>query len=193
MFELLDTKLQMSTASHPESDGKTERVNRVLKDFIRSYATLFTIWSTFIPLDEFALNNVVHASTGLTPFFVNSSRHPRVPVLLAVARLTASRGFTLGGDEGDKHRSSVAHGILSGSVVTQFKLKAAVLTPRGVASPLAQWTAQTLIDPSSSTRSPTAKYAPIESKRPIDDMAVSKLYSNVKRSPDLCETYFGMQ
>ncbi|KAE9286966.1 hypothetical protein PR003_g26173 [Phytophthora rubi] len=35
---------------------------------------------------EFALNNSTHASTGLTPFFVNNARHPRVPALLAVPR-----------------------------------------------------------------------------------------------------------
>ena len=84
LFELLGTKLQMSTAAHPETDGQTERVNRVLEDVLRSYATSFTSWSAFLPLAEFALNNAVHASTGLTPFFANSARHPRVPTLLAV-------------------------------------------------------------------------------------------------------------
>ena len=41
-------------------------------------------------------------------------------------------------------------------------------------SPLARWTAQTLIDPSSGTRSPTANYTPIESALPIADKAVSE-------------------
>ena len=167
LFELLGTKLQMSTAAHPETDGQTERVNRVLEDVLRSYATSFSSWSTFLPLAEFALNNAVHASAGLTPFFVNSARHPRVPTLLAVGRPTAPRGSTLEGDDGDKQRSSAAHGILSANVVTRSKAKPHVLTPRGVASPLARWTAHTLIDPSSGTRSPTANYAPIESVQPI--------------------------
>ena len=94
--------------------------------------------------------------------------------LLAVGRPTAPRGSTLEGDEGDKQRSSAAHGILSANVVTRSKAKPHVLTPRGVASPLARWTAQTLIDPSSGTRSTTANYAPIESARSIDDKAVSE-------------------
>lgn len=59
----------MSTAAHPETDGKTERVNRVLIDVLRSYATYFSTWSEFLPLAEFALNNAIHASTGLTLFF----------------------------------------------------------------------------------------------------------------------------
>ena len=97
LFELLGTKLRMSTAAHPETDGQTKRVNRVLEDVLRSYAMSFTSWSAFLPLAEFALNNAVHASTGLTPFFVNSARHPRVPTLLAVGRPTAPRDSTLGG------------------------------------------------------------------------------------------------
>ena len=87
----------MSTAAHPETDGQTERVNRVNEDVLRSYATLFTSSREFLPLVEFALNNTVPASTGLTPFFVNSARHPRTPTLLAVCRPTAARGSTLGG------------------------------------------------------------------------------------------------
>ena len=85
LFQLLGTRLLMSTASHPETDGQTERVNRVLEDVLRSYATSFTSWSSFLPLAEFTINNAVHASTGLTPFFVNNARHPRVPALLALS------------------------------------------------------------------------------------------------------------
>ncbi|KAE9023574.1 hypothetical protein PR003_g10553 [Phytophthora rubi] len=82
----------MSTASHPETDGQTERANRVIEDVLRSFATSFKSWSTFLPLVEFALNNAVHASTGLTPFFVNFGRHPRVPALLGVERSEAPVG-----------------------------------------------------------------------------------------------------
>ncbi|KAF1324759.1 reverse transcriptase, partial [Globisporangium splendens] len=68
LFGLLDTKLAMSTAAHPETDGQTERVNRVLEDVLRSYATSFKEWSEFLPLAEFALNNSTHVSTGHSPF-----------------------------------------------------------------------------------------------------------------------------
>ena len=128
----------MSTAAHPETDGQTERVYRVLEDVLRSYATSLTSWSAFLPLAEFALNNAVHASTGLTPFFVNLSRHPRVSTLLAVSCPTSSRGSTLGGLKVLNIGRVHLYGILSANVVTRTKAKAAVLKPRGVESPLAQ-------------------------------------------------------
>ncbi|KAE9083335.1 hypothetical protein PF010_g21252 [Phytophthora fragariae] len=97
LFALLGTRLLMSTAAHPETDGQTERVNRVLEDILRSYATSFDSWSSFLPMAEFALNNSTHASTGLTPFFVNNARRPRVPALLAVRSSNAAAVSTLGG------------------------------------------------------------------------------------------------
>ena len=71
--------------SHPEPDGRTDCVNRVLEDVLRGYATSITAYSSFLPLAEFAISNAVHASTGLTPLFVNNARHPRVPALLALS------------------------------------------------------------------------------------------------------------
>ncbi|KAE8988964.1 hypothetical protein PF005_g10747 [Phytophthora fragariae] len=99
LFTLLGTRLLMSTAAHPETDGQTERVNRVLEDVLRSYTTSFASLSSFLPMAEFALNNSTHASTGLTPFFVNNARHPRVPALLAVRSSNAAAVSTLGGGE----------------------------------------------------------------------------------------------
>ncbi|KAF1322211.1 hypothetical protein FI667_g11420, partial [Globisporangium splendens] len=82
LFRLLGTQLKMSTADHPQTDGQTERVNRTLEDILRSYAHSFTHWSECLPLAEFAINNSVHVSTGHTPFYVNTLRHPRVPSIL---------------------------------------------------------------------------------------------------------------
>lgn len=141
----------MSTAAHLFPDGQTERVDRVLEDVLRSYVTSFSTWSAFLPLVELALNDAVHASTGLTPFFVNSARHPQVPTLFVVSLPTSPRGSTLEGDEGDKQRSSAAHGIWRANVVTRSKAKSALLMTHGMAYLLAQWTAKRLIDPSSST------------------------------------------
>ncbi|POM78446.1 Pol protein [Phytophthora palmivora] len=83
LFQLLGTKLTMSTADHPQTDGQTKRVDRVLKATLRSIcAEAPRSWSDQLPMVEFALNNAVHASTGFTPFYLNGLRHPQVPLTL---------------------------------------------------------------------------------------------------------------
>ena len=72
----------MSTSEHPETDGQTERANRVLEEILRGYVHSFTSWSEFLPMVEFAINNSVRASTSHTPFVVNGLLHPRLPALL---------------------------------------------------------------------------------------------------------------
>ncbi|KAG2815703.1 hypothetical protein PC113_g23176 [Phytophthora cactorum] len=113
VFTLLGTQLSMSTADHPQTDGQTERVNRVLGDLLKSYAHSFQQWSDCLPMAEFAINSSVHASTGHTPFYVNAMRHPRLPSMLgtvassltmATRRQTASRS---GNETTDKNYGSV--------------------------------------------------------------------------------------
>jgi hypothetical protein len=91
-FRLLGTQLSMSTTDHPQTDGQTERVNRVLGDVLKSYAHSFTDWNECLPMAEFAINNSVHVSHGHTPFFVNAMRHPRLPSVLGVLPPTLSGG-----------------------------------------------------------------------------------------------------
>ncbi|KAG3244080.1 hypothetical protein PI124_g11106 [Phytophthora idaei] len=117
VFTLLGTQLSMSTAGHPQTDGQTERVNRVLGDLLKSYAHSFQQWSDCLPIAEFAINNSVHVSTGHTPFYVNAMRHPRLPSMFGTKsadtdtvsatttrRQTASRS---GNETTDKNYGSV--------------------------------------------------------------------------------------
>ncbi|KAG3236190.1 hypothetical protein PI124_g18801 [Phytophthora idaei] len=81
LFQVLGTRLDISTADHPQTDGQTERVNRVVEDILRGvWAEAPRRWGEVLPLVEFALNNAVHASTGFTPFYVNGLANPRVPL-----------------------------------------------------------------------------------------------------------------
>ncbi|POM69189.1 LOW QUALITY PROTEIN: Pol protein [Phytophthora palmivora] len=83
LSQLLETKLTMSTADHPQTDGQTERVNRVFEDTLRSIcAEAPRPWSDQLPMVQLALNNAVHASTGFTPFYLNGLRHPQVSLIL---------------------------------------------------------------------------------------------------------------
>ena len=82
----------MSTADHPQTDGQTERVNRVIGDVLRSVcAETPKRWSSMLPVVELAFNNAVHSPTGYTPFYVNRLTHTRVPLTLTL------RGSGLGG------------------------------------------------------------------------------------------------
>ncbi|OWY91224.1 reverse transcriptase, partial [Phytophthora megakarya] len=57
VFTLLGTQFSMSTADQPQTDGQTERMNRVLVDLLKSYAQSFHNWSDYLPMTEFAINN----------------------------------------------------------------------------------------------------------------------------------------
>ena len=74
-------KTSMSTAYHPQSDGQTERANRVIEEVLRaSLVADMTGWETLLPYVEFSINNCVQASTKFSPFFLAYGLHPRVPV-----------------------------------------------------------------------------------------------------------------
>ena len=78
---LLGIKTSASTAYHPESDGQTERVNQEVEQYLRLFVNYRqNDWVDWLPAAEFAINNRVHASTRLTPFFADTGRHPRTGV-----------------------------------------------------------------------------------------------------------------
>jgi hypothetical protein len=71
----------MSTAFHPESDGQTERMNRVLEETLRHYVNARqSNWCELLPMAEFAINNSWNESVQNTPFFLNYGQHPQTPM-----------------------------------------------------------------------------------------------------------------
>ena len=76
----LQTKLQLSTAFHPQTDGQTERVNRIVQDVLRHYVNAQrNDWVKLLPLVEFAINSSPHSHTKHTPFFLTYGRNPLTP------------------------------------------------------------------------------------------------------------------
>ncbi|RVW88244.1 Transposon Tf2-11 polyprotein [Vitis vinifera] len=68
-FQMLGTKLQLSSAYHPQTDGQTEVVNRCVKQCLRSMVHQWPRkWSNYLPWAELSYNTTYHASTGMTPF-----------------------------------------------------------------------------------------------------------------------------
>ena len=80
VFSLLGTEIKFSTANHPQIDGQTERVHRVIGDILRSFVNhRQNDWNIYLPLCEFAINDMKHTSTQHSPFFLNYGWHPRSP------------------------------------------------------------------------------------------------------------------
>nr|GEU36771.1 peroxidase 64 [Tanacetum cinerariifolium] len=71
LFRLSQTKLQLSTSYHPQTDGQTKVHNRCLEAYLRCFAAEQpTKWSSYLPWAEFSCNTGYRTSTGTTPFSV---------------------------------------------------------------------------------------------------------------------------
>lgn len=69
LFTLLNTKLLMSTAYHPQTGGQTERVNQCLEMYLRcAVHDSPKQWRTWLPLAELWYNTSFHSSLGCSPF-----------------------------------------------------------------------------------------------------------------------------
>jgi hypothetical protein len=80
LFKILGTKLTMSTAFHPQTDGQTERANRTLEDMLHAFTSYRQDdWDTQLTAAEFACNNAPNQSTGMTPFHLNHGQDPWNP------------------------------------------------------------------------------------------------------------------
>ncbi|KAH9116245.1 hypothetical protein LEN26_012902 [Aphanomyces euteiches] len=126
LFALCGTSLDMSTSDHPETDGQSERANRVIEDVLRSYAqSKPRTWSTMLPHVAFAYNNSVQASTGHTPFFVVHLRHPHVPLSVDSTRLSGEGSIPTRTIASVKHfvesRKSLIHHVRENLASAQTK------------------------------------------------------------------------
>ncbi|GKA74094.1 hypothetical protein Tco_0780396 [Tanacetum coccineum] len=66
--EELGTKLHMSTAFHPQTDGQSERMIQTLEYMLRARVIDFRgNWDDYLTLVEFAYNNSYHASIKMPP------------------------------------------------------------------------------------------------------------------------------
>ena len=96
LCDLLEIQQGLSTAFHPQSDGQTERVNRILEDMLRHYVNpLLDDWDEHLDAVEFAVNNAWQASIRTTPFFLNYGLHPHTPSQAELPnRVPAAAQFT---------------------------------------------------------------------------------------------------
>ncbi|GJZ33607.1 putative reverse transcriptase domain-containing protein, partial [Tanacetum coccineum] len=74
----LGTRLDISTAYHPQTDRQSERTIQTLEDMLRAYVIDFGgSWDTYLSLAEFSYNNSYHSSIRCTPFEALYGRRPK--------------------------------------------------------------------------------------------------------------------
>lgn len=94
LYRLIGTQQKLSTAYHPQTDGQTERVNRVIEDMLRNYVGgKQDDWDEYLAAAEFAINNSYHESIGTTPFRLYTGRDPNLPVTVKRANLPNAEKF----------------------------------------------------------------------------------------------------
>jgi transposase InsO family protein len=66
--EIKIIKRRLSTAYHPQTDGQSEALNRIIEDYLRAYTSEDqTIWAKLLPLAQFAYNNSRNHTTRMSP------------------------------------------------------------------------------------------------------------------------------
>jgi transposase InsO family protein len=67
-LESMDTKLNFSSAYHPQMYGQTERTNQILEDMLMACALKYgKSWDKSLPYTEFPYNNSYQASIKMLP------------------------------------------------------------------------------------------------------------------------------
>jgi hypothetical protein len=91
LWRLCGTSLNMSTAYHPQSDGQTERMNRVMEEILRNYVKdTGDDWDQHLTGVEIAINTTKQSSTGFSPFHLNHGREMKLTLDHAISQLNSS-------------------------------------------------------------------------------------------------------
>jgi hypothetical protein len=79
LCQRLKIQRNLSTAYHPQTDGKTERANAIMEQYLRAFTSYQQDdWVDWLPLAEFNGNSGHSETIKTTPFFANYGYHPRL-------------------------------------------------------------------------------------------------------------------
>lgn len=77
LFKLSGTKLRMSSSYHPQTDGQTEVLNRVIEQYLRTFVhTKPATWGKYLIWAEWSYNTSQHSGTGKSPFEITFGKPP---------------------------------------------------------------------------------------------------------------------
>ena len=78
LYYFLGIKQKLFIAFYPQTDCQTERQNSIMKAYLQAFVNFKQDnWARFLPMAEFAYNNVKNVSIGHTPFELNCGFHLR--------------------------------------------------------------------------------------------------------------------
>ena len=81
LMKELGVKLNLSTAFHPQTDGKSEMTIQTLEDMLWSCVLQFKgHWNEYLPLAEFTYNNSYHSSIEMSPYEALYGKKCRTPL-----------------------------------------------------------------------------------------------------------------
>ncbi|KAI1663257.1 reverse transcriptase [Pyrenophora tritici-repentis] len=81
LSQRLGVTLKHSSSFHPETNSQTERVNSSIEAYLRAFMNFHQDdWVQWLPLAEFAMNNVISETTGVSPFFANYGYNPQLGI-----------------------------------------------------------------------------------------------------------------
>ena len=77
LFHLSGTKLRLSSAYHPQSDGQTEVLNRVIEQYLRAFVHKKpSSWGKLLGWVEWSYNTSWNSSSGLTLYEITFGKKP---------------------------------------------------------------------------------------------------------------------
>jgi hypothetical protein len=85
LWSLLNTKLTKSTTFHPQKNGQTEVVNRMIVHILCMYNSNHPhTWDESLPYVQHSYNQALHSSTCHNPFQVSFGFQPLGPIDVAL-------------------------------------------------------------------------------------------------------------
>jgi hypothetical protein len=103
LWSLLDTKLTKSMAFHPQTDGQTEVINRMIMHILCMYNSKHPrTWDESLPYVQHSYNQALHSSTDHNPFQVGLGFQPLGPIDVALPLAVTSTDSSPAPTEADK-------------------------------------------------------------------------------------------
>ena len=81
LMKICGIQLKMSSSRHPQTDGASEIMNRMVENYLRCYCSHHQDnWDELLPAAEFAYNSAVSEDLGMSPFELDLGWNPKSPL-----------------------------------------------------------------------------------------------------------------